>query len=278
MATPTSVRGMDAEALARLNSATKYPSIETYHVLGQRGRLTPEVGVRFDDVEEFEAYEKIDGTNTRLIFPPDGDHPLIGSRTELLTFLPDLVHNPSQGIVDTVRETARRLHETGQMADENVFTVVYGEVYGGKVGSNAKDYAADGVTTGFRVFDLAHVEADVLEYDREWIAGWRDGRQGPWWTPERGSRGGQEFWNSVDREDAAGMLGLETVPRLHVPGPPPTDPADTWQWLCEVSGVSTATLTEGARGNSEGVVVRTPGRSRVAKLRHEDYRRTLAGS
>lgn len=262
------VRDMDAETLARLNSATKYPSIPTYHVLGQRGKLTDEVGVQFDDVEAFEAfeaYEKIDGTNTRLIFPPGGDHPLIGSRTELLTYLPDVVHNPAQGIVDAVRDIATRLHEGRDLDGTTVFTVLYGEVYGGKVGANAKDYAADGITTGFRVFDVAHIDVEVLTWDRDRIAAWRDGAAG------------QDFWHSADRDELTATVGLESVPRLHVPGPPPAVPEYTWRWLNEVSGVSDALLTPGARGRSEGVVIRTPDRARIAKIRHEDYRRTLRG-
>ena len=276
--TATSVRAMDAAMLARLDSATKYPSIPTYHVLDPkgRGRLTEAVLVDFSEVDEFEAHEKIDGTNCRLIFPPDGDHPLIGSRNELLTFLGDVVHNPAQGIVDAVRDTAARLHGTGHLAAPDDWTVIYGEVYGGRIGPHAKDYAGDGVTTGFRVFDIAHVPAYVLDWEHEKIAAWRD-------------HGGQQFWTSVDREDAAGILGLETVPALGAYAVDPTGPTlhatsafklptsleNTWRWLRSVSTTSLAALDDGARKVSEGVVVRTPDRRLIAKIRHEDYTRTL---
>jgi len=255
---------MDATMLARLDSATKYPSIPTYHVLDQqgRGRLTEVLEVDFSEASMVEVSEKIDGTNCRLIFPPDGDHPVIGSRAELLTFLSDVIHNPSQGIVDAVRDTATRLHGMGSMVDYDGWTVVYGEVYGGKVGSHAKDYASDGTTTGFRVFDIAHVPVDVLDRDREEIASWRD-------------HGGQQFWDSFDRRDATAALGLETVPMLGTFGPLPTSLDKTWAWLRAVSTTSLAALDDDARKVSEGVVVRTPDRKLIAKIRHEDYRRTL---
>lgn len=274
--TTMSPRALTPEGLARLNSATQYPSIPTYHAM-DRGRLTEQVQVPFDEVPEVEVFEKIDGTNTRLIFPPDGDYPLIGSRTELLTFLPDLVHNPSQGIVDAVRATAARLHDTGDMVAYDAWTVVWGEVYGGKVGQHAKQYTGDPTVTGFRVFDIAHVPPDVLDHDREWIAGWRDGRHGPWWTPEQDSRGGQSFLNTGDLAEFAGEMSLPMVPLLADGGRTlPVTLTETWKWLRGMSTTSLATLTDGASGASEGVVVRSADRSRIAKIRHEDYRKVLA--
>ena len=62
--------------LEALNSATKYPSIRTYHALGERGSLTEEVTGFHGDVV---LSEKIDGSNSRIIRLPDGDW-LIGSR------------------------------------------------------------------------------------------------------------------------------------------------------------------------------------------------------
>ena len=70
-------RKMDLDCL---NSATKYPSILTYHGLGERGRLTEEVAT-FPDMAILT--EKVDGTNGRIILPP-GDDYFIGSREELL--------------------------------------------------------------------------------------------------------------------------------------------------------------------------------------------------
>ena len=89
----TKTRSLD---LRKLNSATKYPSIPTYHSLGERGRLLDQC---IDLAEQdLVATEKVDGTNSRIIILPDGMY-LIGSREELLHAKGDLIHNPAQGIV-----------------------------------------------------------------------------------------------------------------------------------------------------------------------------------
>ena len=56
--------------LAKLNSATKYPSILTYHELGDRGRLKETVQVPFVEGQEIFVTEKIDGANGRIVVLP----------------------------------------------------------------------------------------------------------------------------------------------------------------------------------------------------------------
>ena len=56
--------------LGKLNSMTKYPSILTYHTLGDKGVLRETVQVPF--AGRVLGTEKVDGTNCRLIFCPDG--------------------------------------------------------------------------------------------------------------------------------------------------------------------------------------------------------------
>src|ERR1051326_571600 len=83
---PHTIHGCTADHLARLNSATQYPSILTYHALGERGRLTEDRTTDFSTVnpDDVEVTEKIDGTNARIIIPPRRmGGALIGSRTEL---------------------------------------------------------------------------------------------------------------------------------------------------------------------------------------------------
>lgn len=105
--------------LAKLNSLTKYPSIPTYHALGDKGRLTEQTNVQFGADEAISVAEKIDGTNARVIILEDGY--IIGSREELLYSSTDLLHNPSQQIVETV------LPYMGQMPmDETGICVAYG--------------------------------------------------------------------------------------------------------------------------------------------------------
>ncbi len=52
--------------LGKLNSMTKYPSILTYHALGDKGLLQETVQIPFEG--RVIGTEKVDGTNTRLIF------------------------------------------------------------------------------------------------------------------------------------------------------------------------------------------------------------------
>jgi hypothetical protein len=59
---------------------TKYPSIPTYHTLGEKGTLLEET-VSFEG--EVILTEKVDGTNARIILLPDGSF-ILGSREELL--------------------------------------------------------------------------------------------------------------------------------------------------------------------------------------------------
>ena len=67
--------------LGKLNSLTKYPSILTYHALGDKGALRDAVQVPF--AGRVLGDEKVDGTNTRLVFCPDGGV-VVGSREDLL--------------------------------------------------------------------------------------------------------------------------------------------------------------------------------------------------
>ena len=86
-----------------LNILTKYPSIPTYHVRGDKGRLTEEVGVDFSSEEKLNISEKIDGTNGRIIVSSYArdltlDY-LIGSREEILYAKGDYVITNTLDIV-----------------------------------------------------------------------------------------------------------------------------------------------------------------------------------
>lgn len=241
--------------LRALNSATKYPSIFTYHALGERGALTEEATEFHGDVI---LTEKIDGTNSRIILTPDGDW-FIGSREELLTAKGDRVHNPALGIVDALRDLPARL--TGD-ADESIL-VAFLETYGARIGGQAKQYTGNGAA-GWRMFDLAFIPTGVLGWDRERIAAWRDG-------------GGQRFAREGTLQESAAHWGVKLTPRLGViPAEKlPTSIEDTHAWLTEVAPSTLAALDEGAGGRAEGVVLRDETRTVIAKARFEDYARTL---
>ena len=134
----TRVPDMSPDQLRALNSATQYPSIPTYHALGERGRLTETRNVVFDGMQ-VDVTEKIDGTNARIIIPPSGcGAPLIGSRNELLAYLDDVLFNPAQGIVEVLAGLAGEVRHRSVRSE---YAVVFGEVFGGKVSSGSKNYS-----------------------------------------------------------------------------------------------------------------------------------------
>src|SRR5215813_3146742 len=115
--------------LDKLNSLTKYPSILTYHTMGDKAALREAVQVPF--AGRVLGTEKVDGTNARLIFCPDGSA-VVGSREDLLWERRDLIGNPAMGIVEAVRDAVGRLHE--RLCRPDRVAVYYVEVFGRNVG------------------------------------------------------------------------------------------------------------------------------------------------
>jgi hypothetical protein len=245
--------------LDRLNSLTKYPSILTYHVLGDRGMLQEQVQIPF--AGRIYGTEKIDGTNARMVFCPDGGV-VVGSREDLLWERRDLIGNPAMGIVAALKDRVRELAPKVVRPDRIV--VFYGEVYGRNIGGGAKNYAKRG-SVGFRLFDAMEIENfdDLLGKPVDKISTWRE-------------HGGQPFV-SVDRlRLVAEEHGFAVVPPLVEldAAELPTTLEATSDWLMQF-GASRAKLEDEGDGVPEGVVIRTADRSRIAKVRREDYQRTL---
>src|SRR5690606_18151878 len=135
----------------KLNTVTKYPSILTYHAMGDKGRLAETLSHPINNKDEaIYLTEKIDGTNARMIFC--GKDYVIGSREELLYAKGDRIVNPTLGIVNKLKSEAEKISNTLNLDDDEI-VVVYGEVYGGNIGKNKKNYTKQG-HFGFRVFDL----------------------------------------------------------------------------------------------------------------------------
>lgn len=243
--------------LNRLNSATKYPSIPTYHRLNERGVPTDQRQVDFSvEPEPLIFTEKIDGVNARLIFLFDGTLDwFIGSREEMLTARDDRVPNSAMGIVDALRPIADR---NRLMSTDALISVCYLEVFGGKTTRNAKEYTSDPKIFDARLFDIAIIDRSILNRSVEDIASWRDA-------------GRQTFLTEPKLEHAARKLGVEMTPRLHTSDPLPTDPAHVRSFLEKIVPRSFATLDARANGRPEGVVVRRADRSQIAKIRFEDY-------
>jgi len=161
----------------KINSMTKYPSILTYHVMGDKGRLQDKVQVVFNDYVI--KREKIDGVNSRVIMFPYGFY-IIGSREELLYAKGDLIENPTLGIVKTLKPIAEKL------IGGTVPLVYYFEVFGGNASKNSKQYTSIKILS-CRLFDIAKISnyEELLEMSVEQIVHWRD-------------NGGQLFYNEEE--------------------------------------------------------------------------------
>ncbi|MEU0540527.1 RNA ligase family protein [Nocardia sp. NPDC005978] len=239
-----------------INSATKYPSIPTYHRLGERGALT-------DAVTEFSGpvigTEKVDGSNSRIICLPDGAW-LLGSREELLCAKGDLIGNPAQGIVAALRGVADAL-----AAPDDTVRVYFLETYGGKVTAASKQYTGN-LTVGYRLFDVAVLpgHAELFARPVKEISAWREA-------------GGQSFVGEAELRAAATRAGVEPTPRLFTldGADLPRELGATRDFLTEHLPETRCGLDEKAGGRPEGIVLRTPDRSVIAKARFEDYERTL---
>lgn len=259
----------DPEIVRKIDSLTKYPSIDTYHELddrpGNQGTLTEMKNHFFPSGKTIALTEKIDGTNARIVVFPDGDW-IIGSRRELLTAKGDRIHNPALGIVDTVRSFVDELRPMGANPKT---TVYYGEVYGHGI-EGGKQYTRTPGVTGFRVFDIQVIEDldDKLTWDLERISNWRE-------------RGHQYFIGDhiLTQLFTPSYLGgvLQLVPRVYLADanllPDSVEAAYNFLWMYQDQ--SRVMLDVTGSGKAEGLVVRTTDRETIAKMRFQDYERTL---
>jgi hypothetical protein len=243
--------------LAKLNSMTKYPSIPTYHTMGDKGLLTDEV-ITLPGTPMI-ATEKVDGTNSRIICLPDGTF-VIGSREELLHARGDVIWNPALGIVDALRPAAERLVTTANGSFGDNVWVFYLEVFGGKVTANSKQYTGEH-RVGYRLFDAVRLAdyRNTFERSVEEISRWRD-------------NGGQPYLAEAELQAGAETWGFELTPRIPIDGVP-TGHGEVLEWLRRAIPKTRCGLDEKGLGTPEGAVVRTSDRSTIFKIRFEDYER-----
>lgn len=250
----------DMSRIDELNSATKYPSILTYHALGDWGSLTEELNVEFDGPTFLT--EKIDGTNARIVLLPMSDDYFIGSREELLYARGDRLANRAQGIAAALKELAEGF-DVGNLPYHLGIVTLYLEVYGGKVTDTSKQYSSKG-TVGYRLFDVSVVPLEMLDQERQRIASWRDD-------------GGQEFYDVFSLQDVSHSWNIPLVPYLNPArgSDIPTDVEGMAKFLTEYLPESQAPLDETAGKRPEGLVLRSADRTKIAKARFQDYERTL---
>lgn len=255
----------DQTTIRTLNSMTKYPSIATYHPLGDKGILQP--GPPFFE-GTVALTEKIDGTNARIILMDDGY--FIGSREELLHYGTDVIFNPAQGIVEAIDITAEKVWDQwyADNMDRHALTIVYGEVFGGKGLPASKQYTTNGFW-GFRVFDVVHYTGanhiEVANWPLDKISAWRES-------------GGLPMYNWIQVKDFCRHYHLNFVPifgRLDALKLPRTI-EDTQAWMIDYGMTeSLAQIDLDAGGRCEGIVIREEAGHLKRKLRFEDYAKAL---
>lgn len=268
----------------------------TYHELGEKGVLKEQLVKPFPADTLLSATEKIDGTNVRIIF--NDDFTIIGSREEFLCEMRDVVGNPSMGIVQyfkgkypiqvidsawgQLEVTQLNIHILKQTLHlnpvSNPIIVLYGEFYGHKVGAASKNYTKK-QQNNFRLFDIVKFndieEIDaMMEWESDKISLWREA-------------GGQNFGSREELDSVGLALGFDLTPVLFQinSNALPTDLKSTYEMLSKhkrtTVGIDTEAVAENnlqhipvvASNNSEGIVIRTPNRSHISKLRFEDYER-----
>ncbi|MEK5418197.1 RNA ligase family protein [Paenibacillus sp. FSL L8-0708] len=254
--------------LKKINSLTKYPSILTYHQLGERGRLNDVLTESrgFAELDDVFVYEKVDGENSRIILLKNDDNEvdyLIGSREELLYAKGDRIGNPYGNIAEFLKPLAEKVIADILLEGDWALTVIYQESYGGKTKAS-KNYS-DRKTQGYRVFDVFSLNKDelyrLLELSQEKIAVWRD-------------HGNQPFYDEIEKKRFIESIDLQSAPLLEtIKGSEfPTSLESTYSYLKRFENTQVGI---DASGKSEGIIVRTTDRKQIRKIRFEDYERTF---
>lgn len=251
---------MRDEKLRKINSATKYPSIPTYHEIdAATGMLQPKLTLDWEGAVF--ATEKVDGTNARIIVLPETGKWLIGSRETLLTSEGDMVANYDLGIVEGLLPIVEQVRSAIWRKD--LVATAYLEVFGQRGTSQWKQYG-DGKATGARLIDVSLVGATALDMTREQVASWRD-------------RGNQVFVDLDELLDLADQMDVPTVPGLFEVDASllPQTIEETAEFLTNLIPTTHVRLTPDGVGAAEGLVLRSADRKLIAKLRHQDYQGTL---
>lgn len=254
--------------LKKLNTVTKYPSIPTFHEIQGKGQLVEENCLltsgskegHFTNKQQIFGFEKIDGTNSRIIQIPGGGY-IIGSREELLYAKGDYIENPQMNIVEAVKEFADSL------PDSETLKVYFMESYGKGIGKAGKQYTTSG-RLGIRLFDICLINADeIMAFDIAKLSAWRES-----------TNSYQKFMGAELIQSYARGLKIDTVPQLFkINGRDlPITLAGMMNFLEKWMPKSKVLLDKDADGSPEGIVIRSSDRSVIAKIRYEDYQRTLS--
>lgn len=254
------------DKLDKINTATKYSSIPTYHEINN-GTLNEQNYVKFPDNEYVTLTEKVDGVCSRIILLYSWDY-FIGSRETLLHAAGDIIHNKELNIVDTLLPTANSLADNGFGPDDPYTIItVYGEVYGGKIGGQWKNYTTDPYQTGFRIFDIAVINNvdSVFQMSLAELSIARDHNNIQTWYTE------EQLQNFSDNTELPLAKRLGDIKSQNIP----LRLEEMHAFLSDALPHTQESLSDKALGNPEGIVLRTSNRSVIAKARFEDYDKTL---
>ncbi len=245
----------------KLNTLTKYPSILTLHQLGDKGVLLNEFTTPIQG-EKIYATEKVDGTNVRIL--SFGGEFIFGSREYLLCHNNDLFYDPSQGIVEYLRSI--NVESLCDTTDKLI--VFYGEMYGGKVHANSKNYGTSSV--GFRLFDVAIYDdlyLHILNKTLPEISRWREKET------EQGLVYGQNFISRVELKECYGDK-FDIVPDIEFEVGDMSHETILQNMKKSLPHTRVA-LTQTALMRAEGLVLRNENRTKIVKIRFEDYEKTI---
>ena len=242
----------------KINTLTKYPSILTLHKFGEKGRLTNTLTTNIEG-EQMYASEKIDGTNVRIICL--GDEFLVGSRKCILHYSEDFYWDEAMGIVNQFYQLNIPVIKPDKL------TIVYGELFGGKITAHSKNYGKE--KHGFRVFDIAVIEdLSILEKSIPEISSWRESALDV--SVNETLKYGQGFITL----DSLEKFPYELVPKVEFELKN-FEHQTVLDALNKYIPTTQVALSETAKMGTEGVILRNADRTKIVKLRFEDYRRTL---
>lgn len=242
----------------KINTLTKYPSILTLHKFGEKGKLTNTLTTNIEREKLF-ATEKIDGTNVRIICLENKF--LIGSRKCILHYSDDCYWDESMGIVNQFYGM-----NIPVIKPENL-TIIYGELFGGKITANSKNYGKD--KHGFRVFDIAVIkDLSILEKSITEISSWRESSLDS--SIDDTLKYGQGFVNLDELE----KYGYDLVPKIEFELNS-FEHGEILDSLNQFIPKTKVALSNSAQLKPEGLILRNFDRSKIVKLRFEDYQRTL---
>ncbi|WP_232065267.1 RNA ligase family protein [Rhodocytophaga rosea] len=240
----------------KINTLTKYSSILTLHQLGEKGRLKNELTTPIEN-ELMYATEKIDGTNVRIVC--FGNEYLVGAREFILHHSQDLYFDNAQGIVDGLKSLNIQIPQTESL------TVIYGEFYGGKTTANSKWYGQD--KNGFRVFDIAvYDDLSILDLSQQEISKWRERET------ENGIVYGQKFLTRSEMQNQFPHFEFVPLVEFELGNLSHLTILENLKKFLPFTNVA---LSENAIKKAEGIVLRNDNRSKIVKIRFEDYERSL---